>query len=196
LTSVKYQYQRDLDEITAMIDGMALYLENVQYAPGKTVKVINRPSATRDMDAEIPCVYIVVSGSWERFQPTLVKTSIVENDALARVAEFTGKLDLVVISDNQDVRSVLMLAIREALDPDIRYTNTDGVSIPLPRYFGGFTSLKGVVINSEIDDNPESVLSGEFNGNISFSCDMPIFRQCWLAEGVPTFRVKLSADEE
>lgn len=192
----KYPYSRDLDEVTAMIDGLAVFLENVQWTAGKTIKVINRPSATRDQEATTPCVYIALDGEWTRTGPQLVRQSIVGNDALTLVAEFTGKANLIVVADEQEMRSMILMAIREALEPDIRLTNTDGVTIPLPRYFGGFANLKGVVINCEIEDSVESVLSGQFDGNVTFSCEMPIYRQTWLAEGIPTFRVKMSADEE
>lgn len=193
---VKYRYSRDLDEITAMIEGMAEYLESVEWAPGKRIKVINRPTATRDMEATLPCVYISPSGEWSRVSPKLVRESVVGNDALSRVAEFAGVLDLIVVADEQEMRSMIMLAVREALDPDIKKTNTDEILIPLARYFGGFANLKGVAINCEIDDSVESTLAGRFDGKVAFACDLPIYKQVRLAEGIPTFRVKMSADEE
>lgn len=196
IISSDYRYARDLDEITAIIDGMGEFLEAVEWTPGKRIRIVNRPSATRDMEAELPAVYIAASGEWTRTGTSLVRQSVVGNDALSLIAEFAGNLELVIIADEQEIRSLVLIAVREALDPDIKNTNTDGVTIPLPRYYGGFANLKGVVTNCEIEDSIENVLAGQFDGRVTFSCDLPIYKQVRLAEGIPTFRVKMSADEE
>ena len=192
----KYRYARDLDEITAIIDGMGEFLEAVEWTPGKRIRVLNRPSATRDQEGELPCVYIAASGEWTRTGPRLVRESVIGNDALSLVAEFVGNMDLVIIADDQEIRSLVLIAVREALDPNVKNTQTDGITIPLPRYYGGFANVKGVVTNCEIEDSIENVLAGQFDGRVTFSCDLPIYKQVKLAEGIPTFRVKMSADEE
>lgn len=193
-----FEFKPDLDEMTAITDGLSRFLSGFQYAPGKNLRVLNDPAASRDQALdEPPILYIDFDGEpeWVTCGPQLIEDSRQGDFCLVRTGEFHALVNVILLADTPDSRSRLLLATRTALEPDISQQSHTDIQIPLPRYFGGYVPpalrgkglLRGECLRGVIRDTPESILSGEYNGNVAFDVEMPVFKAVKLVEGRPAF---------
>jgi hypothetical protein len=189
----------DLDEQTAIVDGLARYLEQFEYAPAKKLSVVNDPTNTRDFgkeEVQSPWIYIDFQDpSWSRIGPVLQRDSTEGVYSLYRTSEFNAIVQIMIGADNHDLRAKVLMAVRNALEPDIGETSQDEIKIALPRYFGGYDDLRCVLDRAQIDDSPELIQLGEFNARVDLRVEMPIYKLAMLAEGRPSFRLRMSDEE-
>lgn len=201
-----YEFKPDLDEMTAIVDGLSKYLAGFNYLPGKAMRVMNDPSATRDQVLDkLPILYVDFDGDpeWTTCAPHLVEDSRDGDYSLVRTGEFHAVVNVIILADTSESRSKLLLAVRTALEPNIAEQSHTDIRIPLPRYFGGYAPrairdkglLQGECLRGVIQDTPESIFSGEYNGNVAFDVQMPIYKAVKLVEGRPAFVLTVPGED-
>jgi hypothetical protein len=198
--SEQYPYAPDLDELLAIGDAFVLRLAGLKWKRGHWLPegAVFATWAEPEDIAIFPSVaFLGAEGTYDASEmvPGPIESTRQPLDGSGYVlwqdAEFVVEAQVLVWANDPETRSILVRAVREALQDNDNETCHYGTLLDCPRYFGGWSKVRVSPQAVRYEDNEVDSERRHLKAYLRVTCRLPVLRMEATGEPLET-RIRLT----